>query len=76
MELHLGGYLSWYLPQQPGQLLIHLDQPISLLALVERLKLPPAEIAIAAINGTLVCLADAVVSGGDLVELHPPNGGG
>ena len=76
MELHLGSYLSWYLPHQPSQLAIHLDQPIALMELVERLKLPPAEIAIAAVNGVLVSLRNAQVSDGDQVELHPPNGGG
>ena len=76
MELHLGSYLSWYLPDQPSSLAIHLDSPIALRELVERLKLPPAEIAIAAVNGILVSLRDAQVSDGDRVELHPPNGGG
>jgi sulfur carrier protein ThiS len=76
VELHLGSYLSWYVPHQPSRLVIHLDEPIALMALVERLKLPPAEIAIAAVNGTLVSLRDASVSDGDQVELHPPNGGG
>ncbi len=76
MDLHLGSYLSWYVPQKPSRLVIHLDRPIALMELVERLKLPPAEIAIAAVNGKLVSLRDALVSDGDRVELHPPNGGG
>ncbi|CAG4882762.1 conserved protein of unknown function [Georgfuchsia toluolica] len=76
MELHLGGYLGWYLPQKSGRLTIHLDKPIPLIELVTQLKLPSAEIAIAAVNGTLVSLHDAEVSDGDQVELHPPIGGG
>ena len=76
MELHLGSYLSWYVRDNPGRLAIHLDAPIALMDLVERLKLPPAEIAIAAVNGVLVSLQDAQVSDGDKVELHPPVGGG
>jgi len=55
---------------------IHLDKPIPLIDLVATLKLPSAEIAIAAVNGTLVSLHDALISDEDHVELHPPCGGG
>jgi sulfur carrier protein ThiS len=76
LKLYLGSYLSWYLPHRPGQLEIHLDSPIALIDLVTQLKLPSAEIAIAAVNGTLVSIDNAQISDEDHVELHPPNGGG
>ena len=76
MKLHLGSYLSWYVPDQPSRLEIKLAKSVPLMELVERLQLPVAEIAIAAVNGVLVSLTDAVVSDEDHVELHPPVGGG
>lgn len=76
MQLYLGSYLSWYVPRKPGRLAIHLDKPMALMDLVTQLKLPVAEIAIAAVNGTLVSLREAQVSDEDSVELHPPMGGG
>jgi sulfur carrier protein ThiS len=76
LKLYLGSYLSWYLPHKPGQLEIHLDKPIALIDLVAQLKLPSTEIAIAAVNGSLVSLHDALISDEDQVELHPPCGGG
>ena len=76
MQLHLGSYLSWYLPDQPSNLAIPLASPISLMELLVQLKLPPAEISVAAINGVLVSVHHACVADNDRVELHPPNGGG
>ncbi|MCX7174517.1 MAG: MoaD/ThiS family protein [Proteobacteria bacterium] len=76
MRLYLGSYLSWYVPQRLSRLEIPLAGPISLMELLAQLKLPPAEISIAAVNGILVPLQDTQVSDGDLVEFHPPVGGG
>lgn len=76
MKLYLGSYLSWYVPQRLSRLEIPLVAPISLMELLAQLKLPPAEISIAAVNGILVPLQDTQVSDGDMVEFHPPVGGG
>lgn len=76
MELYLSSHLSWYVPQRRTQQVIHLEKPISLLELAAQLGLPLAEIAIAAVNGTLVSLQDAQVSDEDRVEFHPAVGGG
>jgi len=76
VRLHLGSYLSWYVPQHPSRMEINLDKPILLAELVAQLKLPVEEIAIAAVNGTLVSVREAQISDEDIVELHPPNGGG
>ncbi|MFA7280150.1 MAG: MoaD/ThiS family protein [Sterolibacterium sp.] len=76
MELHLGSYLSWYIPQRSSRMAIKLDKPVSLMELVAGLKIPVEEIALAAVNGVLVALPDTFVSDEDQVELHPPNGGG
>lgn len=76
MQLHLGGHLGWYDPQKRSRLVIHLDKPILLSALLERLEIPPAEIAVATINRQAVGLETAQVSEADSVELFPPVGGG
>lgn len=55
---------------------IQLEKPISLVDLLAQINVPIAEIAIAAVNGTLVSLHEAQVADEDQVELHPPNGGG
>ena len=76
MQLHLGGHLGWYAPDKQSRLEIRLDEPVPLMALLERLKIPTAEIAVATVNQKAVELEDAQVSDGDSVELFPPVGGG
>jgi sulfur carrier protein ThiS len=76
VKLYLGSYLSWYVPQRLSRLDIPLLAPISLMELLAQLKLPPAEISIAAVNGTMVPLEDTLVCDADMVEFHPPVGGG
>ncbi len=76
MELHLSGHLSWYDPAKRSQFNLSLDAPIPLVDLLARLGLPPAEIAVAAVNGEAVEIGEAVVSDSDRVDLLPPIGGG
>ena len=76
MRLHLGGHLNWYDPQKRSWLDIPLAQPTSLLALLQQIGVPSAEIAIAAVNRVSVPLEEAQVSDNDHVELYPPVGGG
>ncbi len=76
MKLHLGGHLSWYGPQKHSDLEIYLPEPVALSALLQDLGIPAGEVAIIAMNGTLVELQDARVQDSDRVELFPPVGGG
>ncbi|TRZ99663.1 MAG: hypothetical protein D4R84_01535 [Rhodocyclaceae bacterium] len=76
MKLYLGSHLSWYVPGQVSQMEIRLAESVSLMKLLAQLGLPSTEIAIAAVNGGLVRLADTQVTDGDRVEFHPPVGGG
>lgn len=76
MQIYLGGHLSWYDRQKRSKFEIRLNQPALLLSIVQRLGVPEGEIAIAAVNGSLVPLADARVVDSDRVELFPPVGGG
>ena len=76
MQLHLGGHLGWYAPEKQSRLEIRLDKPVALVSLLEQLKIPAAEIAVATVNRQAVELERARVSDSDSVELFPPVGGG
>ncbi len=76
MQLHLGGHLSWYHPDKRSDVQVSLSASTRLKALVESLGVPPAEVAIAVVNGNAVSFEDALVSDGDRVQLYPPIGGG
>lgn len=76
MQLHLGGHLSWYDLHKRSDVPVPLSNPTRLLALIESLGLPAGEVAIAVVNGSVVALAEALVSDSDRVQLYPPIGGG
>ncbi len=76
MRLHLGGHLNWYDAEKRARFEIDLRAPTTLRALLHQVGVPPAEIAIAAINGALVEIESARVSNSDRVDLYPPVGGG
>ncbi len=76
MRLHLGGHLSWYDPQRRAWLDVPLAGPAALADVIAMLGLPAGEIAVAAVNGQAVELAQARVCDADRVELYPPVGGG
>jgi sulfur carrier protein ThiS len=76
MRLHLGGHLNWYDPEKRSWLTIQLVEPVALVELLDRLQVPPGEVALAVVNGRLAELEDVRVFDGDRVELYPPIGGG
>lgn len=76
MILITGGYLTFYLPGQKSPLEIHLEEPTSLLKIVDNLKIPPAEIFLTTINGQLVELVLAVVEENDEVRILSAVDGG
>ncbi len=76
MRVHLGGHLSWYNPSKRSWLDLQLPQAIRLLDLLQKLGVPPAEVALAVVNGQLVSIEDTRVTNGDRVELYPAIGGG
>ena len=76
MYLHLGGHLGWYDPQKRSRLEIHVSEPTHLLSLLERLKIPVAEVAVVTVNRQAVDLGSVSVTDVDRVELFPPIGGG
>jgi sulfur carrier protein ThiS len=76
MKLYLGGHLDWYDPHKRAWHDIPLSAPTALLELLQRMGVPPAEVAVVSVNGLLVDLAGAQVYDSDCVELFPAIGGG
>jgi sulfur carrier protein ThiS len=76
MRLYAGGYLDRYLPQRRKTVEIDLEKPTSIKKILSELGIPAGEVALVVINGELVDLQGAVVSGKDDLKLYPPADGG
>lgn len=76
MRIHLGAHLSWYVADRRADVDIDVPRPTPLTAVLARLAVPAGEVALAAVNGELVSLAEAQVCNGDRIALHPPIGAG
>lgn len=76
MKLYLGGYLDFYNPNSGSQLVIKLDQPVALVAILKDLGIPPEEVQLVTINGELADLKGAIVAPQDDVKIFSAVGGG
>ncbi len=76
MYVHLGGHLSWYDAERRSRVELAVPERVALAAVVERLGLPAAEIAIMVVNEEVAPSLDTEVGEGDRVEFYPPVGGG
>lgn len=76
MKLYAGGHLDFYLPQRRNRLELELKEPTRLSELLTGLGIPLAEVHLVVINGQLVDLQEATVSGQDEVKLYPAVNGG
>jgi sulfur carrier protein ThiS len=76
MEVHLGGHLAFYDREKRSRFAVHLVAETALLDLVRELGIPEAEIALAAVNRTVVSLTEARVGDADRLDLYPPMSGG
>lgn len=76
MEVHLGGHLGFYDRDKRSRFEVHLDAETTLLELIRELGIPEAEIALAAVNRTVVSLRETRVGDADRLDLYPPMGGG
>jgi sulfur carrier protein ThiS len=76
MEVHLGGHLGFYDREKRSRFEVHLEAETTLLDLVRELGIPEAEIALAAVNRTVVSLHEARVGDHDRLDLYPPMSGG
>ncbi len=76
MKLHLGGSLAWYDEQKRSKLEFHLEESISLNALLMQLSIPRGEVAIISINGDIFEGEDFLVRDTDTILLYPPISGG
>ncbi len=76
MWVHLNGHLAWYDAQKRTRIEVEAAEGKSLVERLHQLGVPLAEIGLAVLNGRVVTLEDARVSGNDCIELYPPIGGG
>ena len=76
MRVHLGGHLAFYDREKRSRFEVHLEAETALLDLVRELGIPEAEIAIAAVNRTVVALHEARVGDADRLDLYSAMGGG
>ena len=76
MEVHLGGHLAFYEREKRSRFQVHLDNEMALLDVIRELGVPEAEIALAAVNRTVVSLPEARVGDADHLDLYPPMSGG
>ena len=76
MKVHLGGHLAFYDPEKRSRFEVHLKAETALLDLVRELGIPEAEIAIAAVNRTVVSLTETRVGDTDRLDLYAAMGGG
>jgi len=76
MEVHLGGHLAFYDREKRSQFEVRLDSETALLDVIRELGVPEAEIALVAVNRTVVSLAEARVTDADRLDLYPPMSGG
>ena len=74
MRIHLGGHLSWYDVEKRDWLVLQQPVPISLSDLAAVIGLPPAEVAIIAVNRTIAHWDDDPVSDGDVDRVFPTHG--
>jgi sulfur carrier protein ThiS len=76
MEVHLGGHLAFYDREKRSRFEVHLEAETALLDLIRQLGVPEAEIALAAVNRTIVALPGTRVGNADRLDLYPPMSGG
>ena len=76
LEIHLGGHLSFYTPNKCSRISLAIERTTRLASILEQLGIPPAEVALAAVNDEMVIVEAAQVKSGDRIDLYPPMGGG
>ena len=73
MEVHLGGHLAFYNRAKRARFEMHLESEAALLDVIREPGIPEAEIAMAAVNRTVVSLPEARVGDADRLDLYPPD---
>ena len=76
MQVHLSGHLAFYDRAKRTRFELHLATETSLLEVIRELGVPEAEIALAAVNRTVVSLSEARLVDADRLDLYPPMSGG
>ena len=76
MQVHLGGHLAFYDRAKRTRFEMYLADETALLDVIRDLGVPEAEIALVAVNRTVVSLSEARLVDADRLDLYPPMSGG
>ncbi|MBP1704903.1 MAG: Mut7-C ubiquitin [Chloroflexi bacterium] len=78
MRVHLWGELGFYDRERRHRFEVRLPGEMPLVDVLALLGVPPAEVAVAGVNGEVVRLGDPAVrvSDADRLDLFPPSAGG
>jgi sulfur carrier protein ThiS len=78
VKVHLWGELGFYGPGREARFEVPLEHGMPILDALRLIGVPPAEVAVAGLNGEVVRLEDPslTVTDGDRLDLFPPSSGG
>lgn len=76
MKLYIGGYLTFYSPDQQPEFEIPLSEGIKLESLLIGFGMPISEVNLVIINNQIADLSQAHVNPGDDVKIFPAVDGG
>jgi molybdopterin converting factor small subunit len=76
MNIQLKGSLAFYGPKRQSKFTIHLEQPTPLAQVLERIRLPAAEVYLVVVNDSQVDPDQTLVNDDDTLSLFPPTDGG
>lgn len=76
MKLYAGGHVTFYMPGRKHALEISLSKPTLLSEILAQVGIPLPEVALAAVNGELVEVENAIVRDEDQVRVFSAVNGG
>ncbi len=76
MQLHIGGYLSFYMPGKQTRFDLGLEKPTPLKEILQCLDVPLGEVQLVIHNQSIVNLQDAVIRDQDMVKIYSSVDGG
>ena len=76
MLLYVGGYLTFYTPDQKPEVERVLPGPVALRELLTEIGIPIAEVQLVILNGEIVDLNGTQVQNQDVVKIFPGVDGG
>jgi sulfur carrier protein ThiS len=76
MKLYIGGYLTFFAPDQQSEIDLPLSEGKQLVILLTEMGLPISDVSLVIVNGDIADLHQAWVNPGDMVKIFPAVDGG